>query len=75
MKTIDKIAMILVVVFIPLATLLLISGGIISVFNALVGQIVLFTGVGIALFCVMLPYIIWNIIAGVSLIREEEDYA
>jgi hypothetical protein len=52
--------------------LLTIVGGIVCIFNSFVGQVIFFIGLGIALFVVIIPYIIWCIGGMIKLMKEEE---
>jgi hypothetical protein len=68
----EKFFLTWIIITLPLAMLLTIVGGIVCIFNSFVGQIIFFIGLGIALFVVIIPYIIWCIGGMIKLMKEEE---
>lgn len=67
----EKFFLIWVAITTPLAMLLTITGGILSVFNSFIGRNVMFIGLGIAFFGIMIPYITWCICGIIELTRED----
>ena len=61
-----------IVITLPLAMLLTVAGGIVCIFNSFAGQVIFFIGLGVALFVVIIPYIIWCICGMIKLMKEEE---
>ena len=68
----DKIFVIWIAITLPLAMLLTIAGGVVCIFNSFAGQVIFFIGLGIALFLVMIPYII-GCIGGLIKLMKDED--
>ena len=67
----EKFFLTWIAITIPLTMLLTIVGGIICVFNSFAGQIICFTGLGVALFVAVI-YITQCICGIIKLINEED---
>ena len=68
----EKFFLIWIAITLPLAMLLTITGGVVCVFNSFAGQVIFFIGLGIALLCVMIPYIIWCTGGLIKLMKDED---
>lgn len=72
MNRLEKFFLIWTAITAPLAMLLIIVGGFVSVSNTCIGNIMIFIGFGIVVVDFIIPYVIWNI-CGIRKLMKDED--